>query len=70
MLNIQIDNPELEQSLKQTYGDDQHSIARAFAESIQQQKIRQDIGISIEQLEAGEEIPLAQAIQEIRSRYE
>ncbi len=70
MLNIQIDNPELEQSLKQTYGEDSQSIARAFAEFVQQQRIKQDIGVSIEQLEAGEGIPLSQAINEIRGSYE
>ena len=70
MLNIQIDNPELEQSLKQTYGENSQSIARAFAEFVQQQKIKQDVGVSIEQLVAGEGIPLSQAINEIRASYE
>lgn len=70
MLHIEIDNPELEKSLKQTYGDNSNSIAKAFADFIQQQKIKQDIGISIEQLDAGEGIPLNQAINEIRSKYE
>lgn len=54
MLNIQIDNPELEQYLKQAYGENSQSIARVFAEFVQQQRIKQDIGVSIEQLEAGE----------------
>lgn len=58
MLNIHIDNPELEQSIKQAYGEDTKSIANAFFEFIQQQKIKQDIGISIEQLDAGESISL------------
>lgn len=70
MLNIQIDNPELEQSLKQTYGENSQSIVRAFAEFVQQQKIKQDIGVSIEQLETGQGIPLSQAINEIRASYE
>ncbi len=70
MLNIQIDNPELEQSLKQTYGENSQSIARAFAEFVQQQKIKQDVGVSIEQLVAGQGIPLSQAINEIRASYE
>ena len=70
MLNIQIDNPELEKSIKRAYGDDTQSIAIAFSEFIQQQKIKRDIGISIKQLNAGEGIPLADAIGEIRAKYE
>ena len=70
MLNILIDNPELERSIKQTYGEDNNSIARAFAEFIQQQRVKQDIGVSIEQLDAGEGIPMAEAINDIRSKYE
>ncbi|VAW97231.1 hypothetical protein MNBD_GAMMA21-866 [hydrothermal vent metagenome] len=70
MLNIHIDNPELEQSIRQTYGEDTKSIANAFFEFIQQQKIKQDIGVSIEQLKAGEGIPLDTAMREIRSKYE
>jgi hypothetical protein len=54
MLNIQVDNPELERSTRQTFGEDSGSLVKAFAEFIQQQKIKQDIGVSIEQLGAGE----------------
>lgn len=70
MLNIQIDNPELEQSIKQAYGSDSNSIARAFTEFVQQQKIRQDIKVSIEQFDAGEGVPLASVMGEIRAKYE
>ena len=70
MLNIHIDNPELEKNLKQTYGEDTKSIARAFFEFIQQQKTKQDIGISIEQLDAGKGIPLADVMNDIRAKYE
>jgi hypothetical protein len=58
MLNIEINNPELEESLKQLYGNNKQSIANAFADFVQQRKIKQDIGISISQLEAGEALPL------------
>ncbi len=70
MLNIHIDNPELEKSIKQTYGDDSQSIARAFFEFIQQQKIRQDIGVSIKQLEAGDSVSLEDVMRDIRATYE
>jgi len=70
MLNIRIDDPELEQSLKQTFGEDTRSIARAFSRFIQQQKIQQDISVSIEQLEAGESAVLADVVKDIRAKYE
>ena len=70
MLNIQIDNPELEESIRQTYGDDAQSIANAFAAFIRQQRVRQDIGVSIRQLDAGESVPLAEVMEGARSEYE
>jgi len=65
MLNIEINNPELEESLKQLYGNNKQSIANAFADFVQQRKIKQDIGISISQLEAGEALPLQEVMQKI-----
>jgi len=70
MLNIHIDNPELEQNIKQTYGEDTGFIAKAFFEFIQQQKTKQDIGVSIEQLDAEEGMPLDDVMKDVRARYE
>ncbi len=70
MLNIQIDNPELENNIRKTYGNDLNSIAGAFSEFILQQKIKQDIGVSIQQLEKGEAEPLEQVMRCIRAEYE
>ena len=70
MLNIEINNPELEESLKQLYGNNKQSIANAFADFVQQRKIKQDIGISISQLEAGEALPLHEVMQAIHKKYE
>jgi hypothetical protein len=70
MLNIEIDNPELEASLQQLFGNNQQSIASAFAEFVQQRKIKQDIGVSITQLDAGEGLSLRETMQAIRSQYE
>jgi len=70
MLNIQINNPELEENIKQTYGDDTQSMANAFGEFIKQQRIRQDIAVSIQQLDAGEGIAMADVMEGIRSKYE
>ena len=70
MLNIHIDDPELEKNIKQTFGEDTRSIARAFSEFIKQRRIKQDIGVSIEQLDAGESVPLGDVINDIRKKYE
>lgn len=70
MLNIEIDNPELEANLKQLFGNNQQSIAYAFAEFVRQQKVKQDIGVSIAQLEAGEGLSLRETMQSIRQKYE
>ncbi|MBL1353158.1 MAG: hypothetical protein COA61_007505 [Zetaproteobacteria bacterium] len=70
MLNIQIDNPELEKNIKQTYGNDSQLMANAFAEFIKKQWVRQDIGVSIQQLDAGEGLPLAEVMADIRNKYE
>ena len=70
MLNIRIDNPEIEKSIKQTYGEDSNTIAKAFFEFIKQQRNRQDIGISIQELESGKGTPLDDVIRDISSKYE
>ncbi len=70
MLKIQIDNPELEKSIKQTYGNDTKSIAKAFSDFIQQQKLKQDIGVSITQLDDGKAIPMENVMRDIQTKYE
>ncbi len=70
MLNIHIDDPELEKSIKQVFGEDTRSIASAFSEFIKQRRIRQDIDISTEQLAAGESLPLNDVMAGIRAKYE
>lgn len=70
MLNIEINNPELEESLKQLYGTNEQSIAEAFADFIQQRRIKQDVGVSISELDAGKAIPLGEVMQGLRSKYE
>ncbi len=69
MLNIEINNPELEESLKQLYGTNKQSLANAFADFIQQRKIKQDIGTSISQLDAGEAVPLQDVMQAMNMKY-
>ncbi|MEI6145842.1 MAG: hypothetical protein WCP66_05420 [Methylococcales bacterium] len=70
MLNIEINNPELEESLKQLYGNNKQSLVTAFADFVQQRKIKQDIGTSISQFDAGEALPLQDVMQALRKKYE
>lgn len=70
MLSIQIDNPELETEIQRVFGDDTHSLALAFVDFLQQRQVREDIGVSIKQLEEGEGIDMKAAIAEVRARYE
>lgn len=70
MLNIQIDNPALEADLKQTFGDNPQSVARAFAEFVQAKRIRDDINVSVAQLEQGQGLDIAEVFSSIRARYE
>ena len=70
MLSIQIDNPELEKSLKQVFGGNEDLISNAFVEFVQLQKVKQDVGISITQLDAGNAKSLKNVMKDIRSKYE
>ena len=70
MINITINNPDLEKTLQQTYGDNHHRLIQEFSQFIQQAKIQSDIGISIEQLEQGKGIKLADAFQQVKALYE
>jgi len=70
MLNIQIDNPDLEKNIRQIYGNNPQLISNDFLTFIKQKSIKNDIGVSIKQLDAGEGLPLTKVIKDIRSKYE
>lgn len=69
MLSIEIDSPELEKSLRERFGNDTRSIADAFRAFVEQERIKQDVEVSISQLEAGEGVPLRDAMKEILTVY-
>ncbi len=70
MLNIQIDDSELEESIKYAFGDNNELIGNAFVKFIQMQKIKQDVAISIEQLDAGNRQPLKHVMGKLQAKYE
>jgi len=70
MLTININNPELEQSIENLYGKEKKNVAQAFVDFIHTQKIKKDVGISIKQLDAGEGIPIDDVFSKISAKYE
>lgn len=70
MLNIQIDNPELEQFVRKTYGENTYPLAQAFMQFLQQQRIRQDVKVAMQQLDNQQGIPAKTAFEAVRNRYE
>jgi hypothetical protein len=70
MINITIDNPDIEHILQQTYGNNHGRLIKEFSQFIQTTRIKDDIGISIHQLEGGESIKLADAFTQVKRKYE
>lgn len=70
MLNIRIEDPEIEKNIRQTCGNDPNVIATAFFDFVKQQKIKKDIGISLEEIADGKGIPLSEVIRDISNKYE
>lgn len=69
MLSIQIDNPELERCIHERFGGNPDLVAQAFSDFLRQDQIRHDVKVSIDQLEAGEGIPMKAVMQEIRQKF-
>ncbi len=70
MINITIDNPDIEQILQQTYGNNHSRLIKEFSQFVQATKIKDDISISIQQLERGESVKLADAFAQVKRNYE
>ncbi|MFA5019217.1 MAG: hypothetical protein WC504_16825 [Methylobacter sp.] len=70
MINITIDNPDIEQILQQTYGNNHSRLIKEFSQFVQFTKIKDDISISIQQFERGESVKLADAFAQVKRNYE
>jgi len=70
MLSIQIDDPELEKSIKQAFGGNDDLIGSAFVEFIHSQKVKRDVAISIKQLDGGKVQSLKNVMRAVRAKYE
>ena len=58
MLKTHSNNPNPETILKKANGDNSQSIDKAFLDFTYQQEIKQDVRISIEQLDTGQDISI------------
>jgi len=66
VINIIIDNPDIEQILQQTYGNNHSRLIKEFSQFVQATNIKDDISISIQQLERGESVKLADAFAQVK----
>ena len=69
MLNLQINDPELEDNLLQIYGNNKQSIIDAFSQFLQQQKIINDVIISKKQIISGDIIDIDTAFDSVIDMY-
>jgi hypothetical protein len=69
MISITIDNPEVEQILHQTYGNNHNRLINEFSQFIQTRIIKEDIKISIQQLEQGKAVNFTDAFKQVKQRY-
>ena len=69
MLSIQINDPELESDLMQTYGNNKQSVIDAFSQFIKQQKIINDVSISKKQIINGEIIDIDTVFNSVSEKY-
>jgi hypothetical protein len=56
--------------VRKNYGENTTSLAQAFMQFLQQQRIRQDVKIAMQQLDNQQGIPAKTAFEAVRSRYE
>lgn len=70
MLNIQIDNPDIEEDLKRAYGEDKSRLNQLFTEFLLEKRIKSDIEQSLRDIESGQVVSLQEVMQEVRSIYE
>ena len=69
MMNIKINNPAIELTLKQTYGENVSFLLDDFVQFVQHKRIQQDVSVSIQEIESGQAIPIQEAFSSVRDKY-
>jgi hypothetical protein len=70
MLKFQIDDIELEETIQQNYGENTDVLVKDFAQFLKQRQIKEDIAVSIKQLDKAEGMKIAGVMEVLRSKYE
>jgi len=70
MLKFQIDNSELEETIHKEFGDNTDNLVREFVSFLKEKQIKEDVSVSIEQLNQGKGIPMSAVMEDLRSKYE
>jgi len=70
MMNISINNPDIENIIQDTYGNNHKRLIEEFSQFIQTVKIKEEINLSIQQLEENKGIALSEAFKQIKQKYE
>ncbi len=69
MLKIQIDDVELEETIQKNYGENTDTLVRDFVSSLKERHIKEDVSVSIEQLNNGKGVPMFQVMEELHDKY-
>ena len=70
MLQFQIDDFEIEESIKEKYGENTEYLIQDFIHFLKQKRIQSDVSVSIEQLNNNEGIKISAVMEELRGKYE
>jgi len=65
VINLSIDNPEIEDFVKNEFKGDANSLVSSFVEYIKLQKIKNDIRISIKEFERGEFLEIDESFNRV-----
>ena len=69
MLSIQLNNPELENFVRDEFRGDENTLIYQFVEFLKLQKIKSEVKTSIEELDRDEFIELDEAFEMATAKY-
>jgi len=70
MLKFQIDDSELEETIQNNFGNNTDRLVQEFISFIREKKIKEDVSVSVEQLNQGKGIPMSVVMEDLRNKYE
>ena len=70
MLKFQIDDSELEETIQNNFGNNTDRLVQEFVSFLRTKKIKEDVLVSVEQLNQGKGIPMSAVMEDLRNKYE